>query len=161
MDVAMLPGFVVRRSVIDETERFLRERGERGLEAMALWAGRGGPKIPVISRVIVPEQVAVSDEWGCSVDLTEHAHFTLPDLLNPGELFFARVHSHPAQAYHSGRDDANEVISHQGAISIVVPDFCRDGIVLPRCAVYCLLHGVGWVEIPSYAVRRLFEVVDE
>ena len=43
--------------------------------------------------------------------------------LGPDDLFAARIHSHPADAFHSPADDANPVLTHEGALSIVVPFF--------------------------------------
>lgn len=152
--------FKVPQCVLDESRSFLRHRGAQGFEGTALWAGYAGDGIsPVqIERLIVPEQVATTTELGAAVDLTERAHLTLPDLLHHGERFFARIHSHPGRAYHSEKDDANEVISHQGAISIVVPYFARDPIALERCAIYRLEHGRGWLPLTSDDIGVLFQV---
>jgi hypothetical protein len=95
------------------------------------------------------------------VELTERAHYTLTDNLVSGELFYARIHSHPGKAFHSETDDENGVISHQGAISIVVPYFAADPIDLRHCAIYRLEHRRGWLPISTAQVGRMFRVTHE
>ena len=67
--------------------------------------------------------------------------------LGHDELYVARIHSHPGDAFHFPADDANPVISFEGGLSIVVPFFglgLRRG--LDACAVY-LFHEGQWVEL--------------
>jgi hypothetical protein len=149
----------VPQRLLDESRAFLRSRGEEDYEGTALWAGRPVNGLVELTRIIVPDQVAVTTALGAYVDLTPEAHYTLPDLLAQDERFYARIHSHPGRAYHSARDDANEVISHRGALSIVVPYFAREPIQLDRCAVYRLEHGLGWLPLTPEAIRQRFEVI--
>jgi hypothetical protein len=112
-----------------------------------------------ILRVFVPEQECLKTPDGVAVRLTEKAHYTLTDNLADVELFYCRIHSHPRGAYHSDLDDANAVITHQGAISIVVPYFARAPLRLEDCAVHQLEHGRGWLPLPRAEVLRRFEVL--
>ncbi|HWZ61127.1 MAG TPA: Mov34/MPN/PAD-1 family protein [Gemmatimonadaceae bacterium] len=150
--------YLVPQRVLDDARHFFRERGGHGFEGTGLLAGRSVEGVVQITRLVVPEQVAFAGEYGCAVDLTPHAHYTLPDLLTDGEQFYARIHSHPARAYHSDRDNANEVLSHEGAISIVVPHFARDPISLDGCAIYELSHERGWVRLRSRIINTRFRV---
>ena len=111
-----------------------------------------------ITRVLVPEQIAETTEFGSYVELTQHAHYTLPDLLEPGELIYSRIHSHPGRAFHSATDNANKVITHRGAISIVVPNFARETLTLARCAIFYLEHGTGWQPFTSEQSKKHFLV---
>jgi len=154
--------YSIPRAVLHSTRDFLAARGAAGYEGCLLWVGKQlNPTGVTITRVHIPEQVATSGEDGFSVDLTPQAHWTLTDNLAPGEMFFIRVHSHPGCAYHSSKDDANRVLTHNGAISVVVPDFARDPIDLRQCAVYELDLSRGWRRLRSTLVRRLFHVIDE
>jgi hypothetical protein len=94
-----------------------------------------------------------------SVEVTQEGLTRLIGGLSPGVFVLVRVHSHPNDAYHSELDDDNMLISHERAISIVVPDFARDPIVLSRCSVNELRHGEGWIEISPDEVRRRFKVL--
>ena len=78
--------------------------------------------------------------------------------LPEGTAILARVHSHPGKAYHSDLDDTNMLIAHQGAISIVVPDFARETVRLDRCSMNVLDHETGWRELSRRQVQERFEV---
>ena len=45
------------------------------------------------------------------------------ELLSSGRSVRMQVHSHPAGAYHSGRDDAYALVSTPGYLSLVIPGF--------------------------------------
>lgn len=150
----------VPQAVLDDSRVFLRERGQEDCEGTALWIGRPRRIGEVdILRIFVPEQECLKTCDGVAVRLTEKAHYTLTDNLADGELFYCRIHSHPKKAYHSDLDDANAVITHQGAISIVVPYFARASLRLEHCAVHQLEHGRGWLPVPRAEVLRRFEVL--
>lgn len=150
---------LVPQSVLDDSTTFLRTRGSELYEGTALWIGKPMAEHFEVVRLFVPEQIAISDLEGASVELTRHAHYTLTDNLVGNELFCARIHAHPRKAYHSAMDDANPILTHDGALSIVVPHFARDPIRLDRCAVYIYERPYGWLQLPPAAVRTTFEVV--
>ncbi|SRR5258705_9662038 len=150
---------IVPQGVLDESRTFFQSRGAQGFEGTALWVGRpGGPEIK-ITRLVVPEQIAQSDECGACVDLTPRAHYTLTDHLTGDERFVVRIHAHPREAYHSARDDENAILTHEGALSVVVPYYARDPIQLERCAVYRYGRRHGWVQLDVRTIRTLFRVV--
>ncbi len=149
----------VPQCMLDESRDFLYRRGLEGCEGTALWIGRPVGGEVLLTRLFVPEQVCIKTAYGIGVDLTERAHYTLTDTLEPGERFYARIHSHPREAFHSKRDDANAVITHQGALSIVVPNFAIDPIDLTQCAIYRLEHGRGWLRLSVEDIAKIFEVV--
>jgi hypothetical protein len=81
--------------------------------------------------------------------------------LGPDDLYVARIHSHPGDAFHSAADDANPVISFEGGISVVVPFFglgLRRG--LDACAVF-LFHDGCWLELKSGPVRDRWIVAEK
>ncbi len=149
----------VPRRLLDESRDFFYQRGLEGCEGTALWIGRPAGSEVLLTRLFIPEQVCIKTAYGIGVDLTERAHYTLTDTLEPGERFYARIHSHPREAFHSKRDDANEIITHKGALSIVVPNFAVDPIDLTQCAIYRLEHGRGWLRLNIGDVAKVFEVV--
>ena len=153
--------YIVPQQVLDESQAFLRARGLEGCEGMALWIGKAATEAGMISitRVFVPEQICIKSEFGVAVDMTPHAHYTLTDALMPSERFYARIHSHPKKAFHSVRDDENAVLTHEGAISVVVPDFAKEPVRLARCAVFRLVHGKGWMPLSKASVREMFQVM--
>ncbi len=157
----MIQRYVTPQMVLNDCRTFLQERGREGCEGTGLLAGYKLATHVRVSRFIAPEQRCIKSAFGVSVELTEQAHHTLIDLLLPDERFYARIHSHPRRAYHSEMDDGNGVLTHQGAISIVVPFFARDPILLPHCAIYRLKHGSGWLQLDVAEVTDLFEITYE
>lgn len=85
---------------------------------------------------------------GVSVEVTRKGQMELVLALGAGELCVARIHSHPYEAFHSPADDANPALTHEGALSIVVPYF---GLGLRReldaCAVLRREEG-RWRDLP-------------
>jgi len=153
--------FLVPRHVIELSQPLLAEPGLGGYEAVVVWVGRmRGEKSVDIVEVIRPAQIAKRSSIGCSVEIPPESLTELIRVLEVGCFVAARLHTHPTEAYHSELDDTNMLISHVGAISIVVPFFARDPIVLERCSVNELTGDEGWVELPADEVQERFRVHD-
>lgn len=156
---ATLRRYRLRAETLDETRAFLLERGAGGLEAVVLWLGAIIDDYTAeIARAYVPEQIARRSEDGVSVEVTQDGLAHLIAALPPDLFVLVRVHSHPGGAYHSELDDLNMLISHQHAISIVVPNFAIEPIDLAACSVNELEHGRGWRELALDEVAERFEV---
>lgn len=105
---------------------------------------------PAGAELVIPEQ----EPWrgstgGVSVEISRMGQMQLAVALGPDDLYVARIHSHPAEAFHSRADDANPSLTHEGALSIVVPFFglgLRLG--LDACAVLRLEDG-AWRDLPA------------
>lgn len=141
------------------TRQFLQARGEHGLEGVVLWLGRPVDEHRAeILATYAPEQVGFKSEEGVAVQVTDEGLSALISALPPGMFVLCRVHSHPSEAYHSELDDTNMIISHPGAISIVVPFYARAPIVLPDCSINELQYGSGWRELSRAEILERFEV---
>ena len=158
MAVATVMHLVPQR-VLDESRAFLQARGALHFEGTALWVGKPRDTDVEILRLFVPGQIAVSDEHGASVELTPRAHYTLTDHLRDDERFYVRIHAHPREAYHSPRDDANAILTHEGALSVVVPYFASDPIDLQRCAVYRYERSWGWFRLDPDGIQTVFTII--
>jgi hypothetical protein len=155
-----LAHYTLDERILALTRRFLRDRGRHGLEGVVLWLGRPrGDHSAEILSPYAPEQIGYRTEEGVAVRVTDEGLASLISALPAGVFVLCRVHSHPAEAYHSDTDNDNMIISHQRAISIVVPFFARDPIVLPECSVNELQHGAGWRELTRDEVLERFEVL--
>ena len=151
--------FTIPVAVIEATAAFLRDRGESGVEGTVLWLGEVVSDVEAtIIEPYVPEQIAYRTAHGLAVEVTRRGLNELIRWLPPGIFVLARVHSHGEDAYHSDTDDQNMIISHEGAISIVVPNFAWDGLDLARCSVNRLQHGQGWVELSSDEVMQRLRI---
>jgi hypothetical protein len=142
-------------AVLEEARVIFEDRGVRGCEGTALIAAgdRG-------VRLVVPEQTASPAGLGASVRVDLAGQLELAAALESGERYVSRIHSHPVEAFHSAADNANPVLTHRGALSIVVPYFglgLRDG--LDACAVLRFDQG-RWHNLPPGVARsRWVDVV--
>lgn len=126
---------LVGASVLAEARDFLEECGASGKEGTALIAGTlaAGAR-----RLVIPSQEAGTypNSW---VRVTPVGDLEIAAALDRGQRYLCRIHSHPGEAFHSPTDDANPVLTHDGAFSIVVPFFglgLRHG--LGACGVFQL-----------------------
>lgn len=104
----------------------------RNEEAFALWTaplagGRGGRSV---TRVVVPRQEAGFGERGAYVRVPgEELRRIAFDNYRRGEANAAQIHTHPSDDTRmSALDREWEVVTHPGALSIIVPRYCRDGM---------------------------------
>lgn len=166
------PTVWVTSELLETARAFFEERGSHGLEGTALIAahlpvGAVGAEasdagdansweaLPyvVADTLVVPEQHATPVPYA-SVTVTDRGNMQIASALRADQRYVARIHSHPGTAFHSRTDDNNPALTHQGALSIVVPFF---GLGLRRglhaCAVY-VRQGTRWVEAPAGTSRR-------
>lgn len=137
-------------AVLNQARAFFETCGAQGCEGTAMIKDGGGDG----PRLAVPDQVPRRSPAGhVSVEVTRRGQLQLALALGPGELYVARIHSHPAEAFHSAADDANPALTHQGALSIVVPFFglgLRRG--LDACAVL-VRRDTQWHDLPPGPAR--------
>ena len=72
------------------------------------------------------------------------------DLRSRRVMVAAQVHSHPRDAFHSKADDRWAIVRHEGALSLVVPNFALGTTVatfLDDTKVYRLSMSDQWVEV--------------
>lgn len=154
-----LESYEVPAKVLADTELFLRIRGHDGLEAVVLWLGSiANERYAVIEEAYIPDQIAYRSDDGVSVEVTQEGLTELISSLPAGVFVLCRVHSHPRDAYHSELDDQNMIIAHDGAISIVVPNFAQDPFQFCLCSVNELRHGRGWRQLDQTEVTDRFRV---
>ncbi len=136
--------FVVPASFVEETLLVLRRAGRLGSEAFVVWGGVVESGTVRFTSCITPVQHPAATPRGLLVSVTGKALFDVNQALyRRGELLAGQIHSHPTDAFHSSTDDHFPLATTLGALSIVVPDFARDGTgSLPRWAFY-RLAGTG------------------
>lgn len=151
--------YVVRQSILDETWELLREAGAEGFESTVLWIGFvPEPETAEVLTPIRPRQVAYRSAEGVSVEVPQDSLTELIAALPEHVHVLARVHSHPGAAFHSQLDDTNMLISHDRAISIVVPELASGAADLLDCSVNELRHGEGWRELSRPEVEERFVI---
>lgn len=154
-----LERYVVGQDVVDATVTFLRARGVLGVEGTILWLGDVESAWTArVTTAYVPQQVAYRIDGALAVEVTQPGLSALILSLPAGVFVLARVHSHAGRAFHSATDDRNLIVSHERAVSIVVPDFARGNFDLRRCSVNELRHGTGWSEMDHDEIERRFVI---
>lgn len=139
----------VLASVRRETEEHLRRCGRSGHECVVLWAAARGPvgDPRTVERLFHPKH-------GMSPHLYEigpgDLYVVNEELLRSQLSLVAQVHSHPGAAFHSPRDDEGPAVHFPGFLSIVVPNFGREGLN-PRSGLYAAEYqGDGeWRTVPQ------------
>lgn len=150
----------VPQSALRLTWDHLRWAGARGDECFVLWAGADKPWGQLITKVIRPEQQALRTARGeVGVYVPGDALFAITrSLYETGDVLLAQVHAHPGRAYHSETDNRYPIVTHHGALSVVVPDFARGSPDLRSCACY-QLGPAGWTLLTPNALKALVQVV--
>ncbi len=153
----------VKRETIEQMLETMREFGSHGWEVLVLWLGEiepGQGKARVI-QAFVPKQKPISSENGVGYFVGGETLFQLNrDLSETGLRLVAQVHSHPREAFHSEADDRYAIVTAEGGLSLVVPDF-GDAPADPTAWAVYRLHGRDWRELDTKEVRSLFEVIDD
>jgi proteasome lid subunit RPN8/RPN11 len=150
----------VNPEVIDMTLDVLRQFGAHGYEGLVLWTGRILGSEAYVSQIYVPDQHPVKSESGVGYFVDAETLFKLNrELSNSGHRLIAQVHSHPSEAYHSEADDRYAIVTANGGLSFVVPDFGQ-APSNPLCWAVYRLKGGTWQELPRSEVRSLIRIGD-
>jgi len=145
---------VCSKELVANTLAFLKDAGRRHNECVVLWLGRpSGNQINIV-ECYRPHQIAKFDLFR----IPPEGMTALQAKLRAGRLMVAaQVHSHPNVAFHSEADNAWAIVRHEGALSLVVPDFATHtevGHFLDDTKVFQFSSGALWDEVPKSVVER-------
>jgi hypothetical protein len=144
--------------VVATTLRVLQLFGARGCEGLVLWVGEVTETEARITRAVVPNQNPIKSEEGVGYFVDSNTLFDLNRKLSEtGLRLIAQVHSHPTEAYHSNADDRYAIVTADGGLSLVVPDFGKAPADPTLWAVYRLSNG-SWHELDTVQARSLLNV---
>jgi proteasome lid subunit RPN8/RPN11 len=145
-------------AVIATTLRVLQQFGSYGCEGLVLWIGEIDQGRARITRAVVPDQTPIKSEEGVGYFIDSDVLFELNrKLSDTGLRLIAQVHSHPGEAYHSDTDDRYAIVTSNGGLSFVVPDFGKAPVDPTLWAVYRLSNG-KWHELDTLEARLLLNV---
>lgn len=148
----------IDQSIVETTLQVLQDYGALGLEGLVLWLGVLRGDEAAILRAFVPPQLPVSSEGGVGYFVDGETLFALNKALEEtGLRLIAQVHSHPTDAYHSDTDDRYAIVTANGGLSLVVPDFGHAEPSPAAWAVYRLREG-NWEELGPRQRSRLLQV---
>ena len=140
--------------LVGATLTHLREAGRRRCECVVLWLGRRGGDAITIAEAYRPLQAAKEDMF----HIPPAGMTALHDQLRRHRFMVAaQVHSHPYRAFHSEADDRWAIVRHEGALSLVVPDFAMDTTVtnfLDQAKVFRFSADAQWVEVAGYELQH-------
>jgi hypothetical protein len=144
--------------VVSSTLETLQEYGKHGFEGLVLWLGEIEGEAAHISRAIVPEQEPIASESGVGYFVDGKTLFRLNRVLElTGLRLIAQVHSHPTNAYHSEADDRYAIVTAEGGLSLVVPNFGRAPLDPTFWAIYRLIKG-EWQEVNMTDAKLLISM---
>jgi hypothetical protein len=150
--------FELPRSLLESSLDVLADIGRRQAEGFVVWGGvREGETRFRFEAGLVPGQTAHSTEDGLLVTVDGEALHKINVKFNETGLMLAgQIHSHPTNAFHSSTDDQLPLVTVLGGLSVVVPDFARDGLgAYDEFAWYRLAGYAQWVEIDPDEVVEL------
>ena len=149
----------VAKSIIKETEEFCRSKGKDGYEAKVYWIGKSESEgTALVTRVFIPKQLARKSLYGVSVEVPEEGNIELIESLKNDELALIKLHTHPRNAFLSKTDIENPFFRHEGAISIIIPDFCRKTLSnLNECCVN-IFKNSKWIALNNEQIKMLFRI---
>lgn len=151
----------IDRKVVLATLETLREFGSEELEGLVLWLGHIDSDQAHVIKPFVPQQESVSSEDGLGYFVSGQTLFELnKGLAETGLRLIAQVHSHPKRAYHSEADDRFAIVTAEGGLSLVVPNFGHASPDPSSWAVYRLVNG-AWIELNESVRRTLLRVIEE
>ena len=152
--------FVVPADLCDATDRRLREAGLDGNERFILWSGVVRDDRLLVRTSHCPKQTVYRFAGGLCVRVeADELHRLNVWLYENSERLAIQVHSHPTEAFHSETDDAYPMVTTIGGLSLVVPDFARNGVRGPGVALY-RLSTAGWQRLSPTDARRVLHLED-
>jgi hypothetical protein len=141
--------FVLPRNILLSSLETLVDIGRREVEGFVLWGGVVEDDRFRFTSGYVPRQRGLQTPDGLLVEVDGDALFEVNKAFNDrGEILAGQAHSHPTEAYHSSTDDMFPIVTILGGLSLVVPDFARDGLeAWGGFRWYRLAAYNDWVEI--------------
>lgn len=156
-----IDSFRVPSWIIHQTEAALQSAGTQGFELFVLWSGVDNGHVFEVRTPHVPRQTSFRLELGLCVRVDgDELHRLNRWLCEAGERLAVQIHSHPTDAYHSDTDDAFPIVTALGGLSIVAPNFGREGLLGTGTMAY-RLNITGWRELDATELRQLIKVVPQ
>lgn len=138
---------------------FLKYAGQKGVEAVSLFAGVENNNVFHIREVIIPKQSSYIMEQGLMYAVENDELYRINLWLYENKMsLIAQIHSHPTEAYHSSTDDRYPIVDTYGGVSIVVPYFAQGKMSIYDWAIYRLSLSKAWLRLNDSEVNSLFQI---
>lgn len=153
MTLTDIDRFQVPSEIVQQTEETLRHAGSEGYEIFVLWSGLQKGRLFQVLTPHVPKQKSYRLPDGLCIRVEgQELHRLNVWLYDANEVLAVQVHAHPTDAYHSETDSTYPIVATLGGLSIVAPNFCRDGLFSKGTAIY-RLQSKGWVSQPKNCIE--------
>jgi proteasome lid subunit RPN8/RPN11 len=135
---ALAPGrpvLAITEAVIRASEHYLRAELWQPTEKVVYWAGIKRPDVCTATTVIRPAARLTRGSFRTTPEANAEVIAFLSDR---GLALVGQVHTHPGPwVDHSGGDDEDAFMPRENYISIVVPSYCRAGMLpIEHCGVH-------------------------
>ena len=152
--------YLISSKVIRDTERVLQDYACKSPsnEGLVYWAGKISDNVVNVTTVIAPN--TESDAYLVSTSHKDNFHVV--NELNELKLVeVAQVHSHPGcEVDHSYGDDRWAAFKFEGLLSLVVPNYCKEGILpLEKCGIHRYKKR-GFTRLSIKYVKEHFQLID-
>jgi len=141
-----------KRMTLTSTLQLLEQGGNKTRECVVLWLGKRNGNEILVEQVYLPEQKSGVDVF----HIPPNSMQTLMKHLKEHRLMVAaQVHTHPEKAFHSKADDDWAFVRHEGAISIVLPNFAKTTTSLnywKEAETYCLSKKNTWEHVTGISL---------
>ena len=145
--------------LVDTTLNTLREAGARHCEGIVLWLGQRGPNHIQVQEAYRPAHTAREDMFHIS---SAGMSALQAELRRRRLMVAAQVHSHPQAAFHSKADDRWAIIRHEGALSLVVPNFAAfttTSRFLETTKIFRFSAQARWTEVPATETPACLQIL--
>lgn len=151
MNLLDIKTFLISSDLAAHSISVIQRAAQAGNEIFIALAGHREGERFVFRRGIVPRQTCHHTPRGLLVTIDGEALFELNrDAHAQNELLAGQIHAHPDSAYHSQADNELALVTVAGGLSLVVPDFARDGLAgVSRWACFQLQPDAAWTPLDS------------
>lgn len=155
------PVFWMTAGLLDLTVNVLRQSGKphQSHEGVAYWAGKRSGQECFITTCIAP---AARTTYGSFRTSSLSNAKVVMYLATAGLELIGQVHSHPGSLVdHSDGDEEDALMPYEGFLSIVVPNYARDGMrPLTICGVHIFTSST-FRRLDNPEIENRFRIVDE
>lgn len=128
-------------------------------EGVVYWFGFEFEEVAVVTTLVVPD---ADTSYGCIRTSPEANVQALSAIVGTPLMLIGQAHSHPGSGVrHSDTDDRETFAGFDGAISVVVPHFGREGINLETCGIHRHTGGAFQFIEPSEISRHINVLLGE
>lgn len=130
----------ITENLLERTRELLASFAENtASEGVVYWFGVESEDSAVVTTLVVPN---ADTSFGCIRTSPQANAQALTAIVGTPLILLGQAHSHPDTGVrHSGTDDNETFARFDGAISVVVPHFGKEGIYLETCGIHRHLGG--------------------